>query len=296
MRCMFVLGAYCFEFHNKAIEIVYRIYSFIIKVYFITFVICEYIELLTMPNKDLFNVASILAVAFLYSTTIWRMLICNGKSMRKLLKQQSEIEKNILQCKNNCLKQIYYEHVKWNYTCTNFIYAGIVTVFLYYIRPIMEERSSELRYLNITKNNITTQYKMRPLPLSSWFPFNRYNYYYPCYAYHIIAAMIGGSMVVSTDLFFIAFMVFVIGQLKILQYLFKNASKLGNALQESSGTTYNIALTRTVRYCIYKHQLIIKYVKDLDKSMSRLMLIDFAVASMQMATLGLQIIVVSNKE
>lgn len=255
---MFVLGAYRFEFHNKAIEVAYRIYSYIIKVYFITFVICEYIELLTMPNKDLFNIASILAVAFLYSTTIWRMLICNDKSMRKLLKQQSEIEKNILQCKNNTVKQIYFEHVKWNYHCTNFIYAGIVTVFLYYIRPTLEERSLESTYFNITKHHITTQYKIRPLPLSSWFPFNRYKYYYSCYAYHIIAAMIGGSMVVSTDLFFIAFMVFVIGQLKILQYLLKNASNLGISLQESTGTTYDIALRRTIRYCLYKHQLIIR--------------------------------------
>lgn len=36
------------------------------------------------------------------------------------------------------------------------------------------------------------------------------------------------------------------------------------------------------------------YVKDLDKSMSLLMLVDFAVASLQMATLGLQMIVVKH--
>ncbi|GJQ70816.1 hypothetical protein Trydic_g743 [Trypoxylus dichotomus] len=77
----------------------------------------------------------------------------------------------------------------------------------------------------------------------------------------------------------------------MLQYTFKNTKSLAKCLAQNINIPYNHALEYTIKYCIIMHQVLTQYVKDLDKSMSRLMLIDFAVASMQMATLGLQMIV-----
>lgn len=255
MKCMFVLGAYRFGFNNYVVDICYRIYSYIIKIYFVTFVICAYVELITTPDKSLFNINSILAVALIYSTTIWRMIVCNGKGFQKLIKQLRAIESALFSYKNKDVEDIYYVYARRNHVSSiGFIWVGVITVFLYHIRPIMEKMTSEPAYVNVIENNVTMRYKMSALPINSWFPFNRYKYYYLCYTYHIIALTIGGSMVVSTDLFFIALMIFVIGQLKILQYNFKNAITLGENIADAHGRNLSYA----IRYCVRQHQIIIK--------------------------------------
>nr|QBB72994.1 odorant receptor [Protaetia brevitarsis] len=294
MKSLFVLGAFRFRFKCWLTDIAYRTYSYFIRTYFVTFIICEYIELITMPDKRLLSIVEILAVSLIYSTAAWRLKVYNSKSFNKLIRQLREVEHDIFSVNNTDLLKIYNEHVRTNSRiCTGFMWIGVLTVIPYYIHPILQEASAnEATYMNVTHNNITKLLKIRPLPLSSWFPYNRYEYYYYSYAYHIVAAAIGASMVVLTDLLFVSIMIFLIGQLKTLQYHFKNAKKIAMVLKLNIGTTYNNSLNYTIKYGIRMHQFIIRYVEDLDKSMSRLMLVDFAVASLQMATLGLQMIVV----
>lgn len=258
MKLLFYLGAFRFRLKNPLYDVAYRGYSLFIKGYFVMFVITQYTELITMPDKDLFNVIAILAVSLLYTTTVWKMAICNGIFIQKLVQQLRAIEKRILLYNNRDIRHIYFEHAKKNYFCSWFLLYGTITSSLYYIRPIIEEKSRDPIYMNVTKNNVTLQYRVRPLPLGSWFPFNRYKYYYFCYFHQIFATMIGGSMVVLTGLLFVALMIFVIGQLKILQYSFKNASKLALNMSVSSSMSHDRAVRYTIGHCINTHKMIIR--------------------------------------
>lgn len=260
MKSLFVLGAFRFKFKFWLADIGYRAYSYFIRTYFVTFIIGEYIELLTMPDKTLLNIVGILAVSLLYSTAVWRLIICNSKSFKSLIRRLREVENDTFSINNADLVKIYNEQVEINSRiCTGFIWIGVLTVFPYYIHPIIQQASAkEATYMNVTRNNITKVLRIRPLPLSSWFPFNRYEYYYYCYAYHIVAAAIGGSTVVTTDLMFVSVMTFLIGQLKTLQYHFKNAKKIATVLKANIGVSYDKSLIYTIKYGIRMHQSIIR--------------------------------------
>lgn len=260
MKCMLFAGAFYFYFNNRLQNIVYQTYAWFVRAYFIIFIICQYTELFTMSDKNLFNVVSILAVSLLYTTTIWKLVVCNGKEIRRLVEKLRAIEMKILSYKNKDIEDIYFKYVSKNYACSWFLLMGTITSSLYYIRPIIEEKTIEPKFMNVTSgiNNVTVQYRIRSLPLSSWFPFNRYKYYFFCYFYQIIATLIGGTMVVLTGLLFVALMIFIIGQLKILQYNFRNAPKLAKTLKNNIGVSYNVALKHTIRNLIEQHKIIIK--------------------------------------
>nr|UTQ11396.1 odorant receptor 2 [Holotrichia oblita] len=292
LKCMYILGAYPDDFGYRLYNILYGIYSFIVTSYFITFIIFEYAELITVFKEDLYEDVAILSVSLLYTTTVWKVIVCNSKNFRKLIEQIREMETKILSNNNKDLKHIYDYYVKWNLKVNKyFIWVTIITVIPFYVSPILEQTSMESTYANQTKNNVTIMYLIKPLPADSWLPFNKYIYYYQAYVYYVIALVIGAGTTLSTDLVFVSMMVFGIGQIKIVQYIFKNTVALAKNLTKNANISYDDALTYTVKHCILMHQIIIRYVKDLDNSMRQLMLIDFAVASMQMATLGLQMIV-----
>lgn len=258
MKFMLYVGAYRFNFNNRLVNVAYRAYSTFIKSYFVMFVITEHLELITMPDKGLMNVISILAVSLIYSTGVWKMVICNGKSVRKLVKQLRDMETEFLSWKNKDLEDIYYKHVKDNYFCSWFLLIGNITSSLYYIKPSIDEKSTDLTYMNVTKNNYTEQYRIRLLPLQSWFPFNRYKYYYFSFGHQVFATIIGGTMVVLTDLLFVALMIFIIGQLKVLQYNFKNSKKLAQNVQIKRNISYDEAVRYTIHNCVNKHKIIIQ--------------------------------------
>nr|XP_022917715.1 odorant receptor 49b-like [Onthophagus taurus] len=289
LQCMYVVGAYDLKFKNKFLSFIYnRIYSKLVVGYLMCFVITQYMEILTNLSYGPFYVVSILGVSLLYSDTICKALVCGGPKIMKLIDQIKETETRILSYENNDLKEIYYDHVKWNYKADRLlIWVGGITVLPFYVSPILIQISDDY-----VKEYDGDGYEMRPLPFITWFPFNRFQYYPIAYLYHMLAGMAGGSLTVSTDILFVGLMTFAIGQIKILQYSFRNSKRLAENLAKNAGIPLEEAIVITIGYCVRMHKIIIKYIKTLDSAMRILMLFDFSVASLQMAMLGIQIVVV----
>lgn len=73
-------------------------------------------------------------------------------------------------------------------------------------------------------------------------------------------SVMGGFLTGTTDIFYWALMIFAIGQIKILQYKFKNLGKHALALMDKSKMSSDEAVNHCMKKCIILHQIIIKYV------------------------------------
>lgn len=217
LNCMYIFGVFPYNFRNELCSTIYHIYSFIIRSYFVTFVIFEYIELVTVFNENLYEDIAIMSISLLYTTTIWKIIVCNSDNFHKLIKQIRETETRIFSYSNENLKYIYNYYVKWNHKVDiYFLCVTVITLIPFYIGPILEQTSVESVYVDHTQNNKTVTYQIRSFPANSWLPFNKYDYYYIAYTYYVAALTIGGGTTVATDILFVSMMVFGIAQIKIL--------------------------------------------------------------------------------
>lgn len=256
---LFVVGGMVIQTDSKIKNTLHLVYSYIIRLHFLIFIVAEYIELMYALKEDFYEVVAILGVAFLYSSSVFKLLSCNTKLVKKLIQQLKDSETEILYYYNNDLKNIYNYHRKWSYLINiGFICTTIITVLPFCISPVLTEMSLEPVYFNETKNNKTVQQRTRSLPLISWFPFDKYAYYYYCYTYDILVLFAGAGLTAACELLFVSLMIYVIGQIKILQYIFKNLNPLARNLSKNAKISYDRAIKYTVKYSIKMHQNVIQ--------------------------------------
>ena len=230
---------------------VHRVYSKLLFLYLVVFVLAQYTELFQILDEDLFEIVSNLAITLLYTSSIFKMLTCGSKPIENLTRQILSTEQQISKQSDCQIKRIYQFHVRWNYIADKLLlWIGLFTALPYFVNPIMEQ-VGEIKTVNSTLGDI------KPLPFSSWFPFDRYKYYYWCYAYHTVAGVVGTCATVFTDIFFVGLMTFAIGQMKILQYRLENSKSI--ILQElDEDIPLESSMKELIGACVMEHQVIIK--------------------------------------
>lgn len=251
--------------------------------YFGVFVITEYIDIGQRINENFFDLVNNLSVSLLYTVTFYKTFIIRSTAMSKIVEQIRTIEKTILHGDDESVKHIYRYHVKWNDKLSKaFIIIVFFTLAPFFINPlIVLFTSEEVRNGTVDK----------PLPFSSYLPFDKNYYYGTSFTLHFFAGVMGGFLTGTTDIFYWALMIFAIGQIKILQYKFKNLGKHALALMDKSKMSSDEAVNHCMKKCIILHQIIINYVTDVDDLMKPLMLMDFAICSMLISVVGIQVIV-----
>lgn len=254
----------------------YRVYRTCIRTYFVAFVVSQWIQTYHIPFGDFQQLMDNVSVALDYSIGVVQLFICTSKKAVDLIGKVREMEEEVFEEEDEEVAAIYEECCRKNrFLNKSFAAMALFTVFLFFLMPVME------LYTSFGGDHATDHEK--PLPFSSWFPFDKHEHYALAYTLHVISGIYSCQFVVCTDLLLYSFMIFCIAQMKILQVLLK---KFKPQSTESS------TLKLLGRY-VEKHKTIISFVEELNDLMKYLMLLSFSVCSLLLATISSQIISVS---
>lgn len=236
------------KFLNK----VHNIYSYFILTYFVLFEVTQYYQVSKIYDKDVYELSINLSQTLTYSLAIAKLTVCKSKSIVNLMHQIEINEKKILNGKNAQIKQIYLKNVNLNYFVNKLVLIiAYITVTTFYLNPVVKELLHPPKNVYSYVDNSTIVYTPRPLPFSSWFPFNKYKFYPVAYGIHIFTGIIGVTFIGSTDILFYGLMIYAVGQIKILQYCLENFK---NFVKNKCDTEQKAFITD----CVKHHLIIIK--------------------------------------
>lgn len=232
-----------------------KLLHFIISLFcFNLFILSQFYELYKIRSDDFSKIVEILGVALLYTVVSVKCITGKTKSIADMLEQIQSTEDTLISSNKSDLIDIHMKYVSQVKKLVKFSkYVAIATIFPYYFNPIIKEwQNPPVVFFDIL--NGTAVYRPRPLPFRSWFPFDRYKYYYVSYGVHVWAVTVGTSYTLFCGFLFFSLIMFGIVQLKVLQKMIKNLSLLKGSRKSE------IALRRDVKKCVYFHQNIIRYV------------------------------------
>lgn len=260
MISLTALGVWKLKFNEnqRVLKMAYTIYGFTVQSYFALFTLSQLIQLFYIfvgGDVDIDEILDNTSVSLLYSVVVVKMLICNSKGAVKLINQIKNIEEKLYRFNEKEHIEIFKEHMKYNYFIDNFfLIFGVFTITPFFLTPVIKIYNNPEAY---QPTNVT-MYPEKPLPFSSWFPFDKFKHYHLAYGMQMVAGTYGCNYVVCTDIFFFALMIFAMGQAKIMREMVKNFRK--KAVEEAKGTSEEEtekALVRVVRDCVVEHKVLI---------------------------------------
>ncbi|KAI7815191.1 Odorant receptor Or27a [Rhyzopertha dominica] len=268
---------------HTVLQKIYEIYGTALRIYFVLFVISQLVQLIIVSTKDVQEAFDNMGVSLLYSVDIFKIRIAISKVAQGLSDQVMETEKKILEGGNERRKRLFDKYVKENSSLDRFILSvGVVTIIPFFVVPLVQLHTQPELYYPL---NSSIPPESKPLPFSSWFPFDKEEHYTTAFIMHVIVGIYGCFSVVGTDMFFMSLVRFGKAQMKLLQYKFKHFKEvaIANAKPEEDEEE---AIERYIKECILEHQYIIGYIHKLDNALRFLMLLDFAECSLQMAAIA----------
>lgn len=103
---------------------------------------------------------------------------------------------------------------------------------------------------------------LRPLPLSTWFPYDEQKHYVFSFIWQIIDGIVAASFVTYTDCLIFSLIIFPLGQITILNYNLSKLDKYIESFMNITNTPFEKASYLVFRNCIIHHQDTIRYGSD----------------------------------
>ncbi|XP_072381811.1 odorant receptor 10-like [Diabrotica undecimpunctata] len=284
-----VFGIWPFIFEDyPTLKKIYDVYCKITLTYYFLFIVSGWIKFFQLFQEIPIPATEIMgniSITFIYSVTIWRARAIRGPRMMNIIKNVIDWEKKIMDSEDQPLIDIFNNYAWQNRIISQvFIITVIIVTNLFFVHPLgLDPRE---RYDPVTNETVY----IRPLPLSSWFPFDDQKHYLRAYMFHILDAYVGASFVNNTDLFSFGIITFPLGQTVILNYILSHFEDYVVKIQEQLGVDRDEASFITLRECILKHKDIISYIHAFNKEMNIVILLDFLQSSLQLAAIVLQLI------
>ncbi|CAG9768718.1 unnamed protein product [Ceutorhynchus assimilis] len=199
-----------------------------------------------------------------------KLILCMAKRMTKLLKMAIE------DLKNNVYNDNQMQGIVLKYTKRITILNIIIITYTFGLTAHFSIYGGLVEYYKYTYNHPNITEKPTHL-LLMWFPFDLQKHFNSAIALQIFILITCSAFNFSTQGLFNTMMVYVVIKLKMLQHFFRNFDK-GN------GTEMN-----NLQACIRKHQELIEFAQDLNSSMKYLLLIEYSVSSVMLASVFVQI-------
>ncbi|XP_050303722.1 uncharacterized protein LOC126741373 [Anthonomus grandis grandis] len=215
---------------------------------------------------------------------IFKLNIIRSENMKEMINLVIYEEKNIIKSKDLMVKNIYQFHVsyckKMVFCIVVFLYAaGLINMFNGFIELYKWEINTH--FVNETIN--------KPHIIPFWFPFNKEKYYLLAIIYqiwHIYQTLaINGAIQALIN----SVMVFLRANLKILQYHIKNFDDT-DSLHFKDKYVAELYAAWKLKQLIKRHQKLIKWLNDLNSSFQNILLLEYSITSLQLATTLVQII------
>ncbi|XP_076258678.1 uncharacterized protein LOC143195448 isoform X3 [Rhynchophorus ferrugineus] len=210
---------------------------------------------------------------------LWKGLVCRSRGMKKLIDSCIDEETRILTSELPDLKEIYKKYIKYSLTLNKSLVCFLV--FLY----ITFGSTKVGLYLEFRKYNSTVE---KPLILPIWTFYNSNYYYNISCCIGICFALIGGIYYMTSLCLFSSLMIFVSAKLDMLTKSFRNYD---SSVQTEGDETETKAWLRTI---IKKHQFVINYVEGINNAICYLLLAEFILNSVHLASVMVQILLYSS--
>nr|QXE93252.1 odorant receptor 26 [Eucryptorrhynchus brandti] len=251
--------------------------------YFCLFVITQLIEAAINLHKSLGAFASVIGVTLGYATCVLKAHIIKSDKFVNVIHLIEENEQEITKSYDENIIEIYEKcnrfSKKFELIFLAFVLSG---ASLYYAEPIMEEKMQTQNITRSTAHNLI---------VSSWFPFDRNEHYWIAYTIQFVACIYGTGYIFFTQAFCLSILRYIVGQLEIMCYLFKNfsaTSRMFMAAKHLAFTEKNQELF--LKTLIQKHQICIKLVEEVNACLKTVILLDFGISSFQLAMLVYQLL------
>ncbi|KAJ8950663.1 hypothetical protein NQ314_007793 [Rhamnusium bicolor] len=246
---MTILGIWPIKLTGYKLKL-YNVYFYISFTYYILYDISQG-AMVFITTGNFVETAGNLGVTIIYVINIYKVLICRSEDIKKIIHQIEVKEKLIMEHADEKIKEIYHEHVKSALLSASFyVSLGSIGISLYFITPVVK---------NIMEIEDEHGFKQKHLIFSSWFPFDSNKHYGLAYIIQFFGGFYGYAYIVYAGAFFFCILKYCIGQIKILQHIFKNLnhyivkfSEKNPLIEEQS---HQLMYTKL---CIKEHQHIIE--------------------------------------
>nr|QXE93247.1 odorant receptor 21 [Eucryptorrhynchus brandti] len=203
-----------------------------------------------------------------------KCIFLRGKVGSRIYRTIIEYENKIYQSQNESVISIYKLTLSSIRNTKRYYLAGMVLVVVFYIAaPAFRDP------YYIQKGNETII--VPQVPLSSWTLVDD-NYWY-AFVWTSAAGTYLTIFFVTTDLICYSFIAFGSCQLDILQYYINNFHEYSQEIMDQTGCTKTESFRMLQREYLMMHQDIISYVKALNGSLKKIMMLDFLPSSIQLA-------------
>ncbi|KAF7271072.1 hypothetical protein GWI33_016032 [Rhynchophorus ferrugineus] len=252
---------------NPNIYTLYKIYAYVIQLFYVLVACCMFIEFFYLLNsEDVKKLTDNLKITISCSLVAVKALIFQAGAFPKLVKNMIAEEKNILESSNDEIKTLYWKFVSYINKCATgiLVVAGVTAVLLVIAGSVI---------------GLMNKSETKPMLFLAHFPFDQQKHYKASMIIQMISVVIATTYFCMSQIFYLCILTFVKAKLKILQVHlkhFKNESGISNV--------------KKINNFIKLHQNIISFVGDLNKSIKYLLLIEFLLSSVNIASVTYQLI------
>lgn len=244
---MIITGKWFKGFSNKTANILYKVYSVTIEWFFV--LMTQQILISTIIYRNCPGmVIDFICYYIQYTNSNICSFLTKTKSAKKCFDYVIEYDNEI-----TSPSQIYLKYVKLNKFVTNFfvMFTGTIAI-IWYILVVKSTFTIEDSGACMIKRGLNYQI---------WYPFDLYN---KCF---IITSILDKLLYLIVDLTHtynkvtpVSFLIFILGQLKMLQKKLQSIEETVSTLVEEQNEEYDKAVLNEIVNCIKMHQEIIRYV------------------------------------
>ncbi|KAI7815349.1 Odorant receptor Or29 [Rhyzopertha dominica] len=274
---------------NNKIRLLYNIYHNFVYVYISIFAICQFIELCRLiSEEDYGGVPNNIGYTTIFFECVVKMSISRGYIFSKLTKKLLELErKSLKEATHQKQIEIHHSLVRYlNIIARVFLVLGNLAMLLLVVSPRLKQENEYAQY----SGNVTVKRKYTYV-YSAWIPLDEDKYYSVIYGINVVAGYFAFFIHTSADLSIIAFMIFCIQQLRILRDEIYRFRETAMARVSEGNSDLDTAMLQEIKRCIRKHQVLIKFVGDVNRLISMLMFLNFITGSVQMGPILFEVVV-----
>nr|WJJ63330.1 odorant receptor 30 [Pachyrhinus yasumatsui] len=212
-----------------------------------------------------------------------KCILNQSRGIKNLIKLAIEEETKIYSRPEVKVKKIYDGYVAY---CKNIVLG--LTYFTYFtgsslILVNMYEAYEYFQTVPPELRNIT----VKPLSAPMWYPFDtNKHYFFPLVLqwFNVLQTVMYNS---SIQALIHSVMIFIKAEFKILEYDLKNVGVSKLQKREGNFEDHNLVILKSL---LRKHQQLIRWVKDFDSSIKYLLLLEYSVSSMLLASTLIQLL------
>lgn len=254
---MISTGIWPLKINNPIYAFLYKLYFYFCESIMIYFIITVAVYVPFAYNHGFDIMIENFMFTIIHVVTWLKRIICQSKDTMDLLNDTKAKNLRILRSGNEEIIRIYKAHTAS---------ANKMKITLIGIMGLLYVAFTSFKYLHLIHfwdasiNATSRSDYYRPTPVISWKPFNTDNHYYGAFFVDMITPVMGAIYIILSYALYIDFIMYVICQIRILQYFFKNLEKYSEIVQRKYGLGAEEASYTALGSMHFEHQYIITYL------------------------------------